>query len=118
MHRGIGCRKTAESGAGARADTGNPGYSSVSLSFRRTPSNIAAYEFDDRFHGFDQEFFIDPEVNFFPFLAALQYPRLAQNAQVMRDGGTTQRRYRHNFADVQPLAGLERQQNALPMLVA
>ena len=72
MHRETGCRKTAESGAGARVDTGNPGYSSVSFSFRRAPSNIAAYEFDDRFHGVNHKFLVDPEVNFFPFLAALQ----------------------------------------------
>src|SRR5690242_11510801 len=81
-------------------------------------SRIAAYVIDDCLHGLDEEVLVDPEIDFLADLLAREHARLAQRLQVMRYRGAAQGRYLHDLAYVQALPPLEREQDALAMLVA
>src|SRR5450755_1971179 len=61
---------------------------------------------------------IGPEVDLLADLFTLQDAGVAQYAQVVRHRRARQRRRRHDLADVEPLARLEHEQDALAMRVA
>jgi len=84
----------------------------------RPLSGVTLDELNHRLHRVNHKLLVDPVVHFLAFLPALQHARFAQYAQVMRHGGTAQRRHTDDFADVQALTRLEREQDALPVLIA
>src|SRR5262245_7345763 len=81
-------------------------------------SGVAANVVDHGLHGLHEKLLVDPEVHFLALLPALQHARVAQDLEVMRHRGAAEGGNLHDLADVQALATLEREQDALPVLVA
>src|SRR5471032_3276956 len=81
-------------------------------------SRMLADEVEHRLEGLLEERLVDPEEHFLADLLGVEHPRFAQELQVMGDRRAGERRDRGDLPDIQPLAPLEREEDALPMRIA
>ena len=74
-------------------------------------------EFGHGYERIEQESLVEPEINLFSFFNALQHTSLLEDAQMMGHRRAAEGRDFDDLTDIEPLAGTERQQYPLPVLV-